>query len=146
MHNVAHSQEALAEMSMGELVTLYNQITGESVKKFRDKPTGVARVRAAVAGSENASEAPEGESEEDATDATDAEPQAKGGGRKSKHGNARLTVNCEANPHRQGTKSHATYEMIRSAPGITFQEAIDAGARRNTLNHDLRNGWMAYQE
>jgi hypothetical protein len=36
--------------------------------------------------------------------------------------------------------------MIRNNPGITYQEAIDAGARRNTLNFDLRLGHIIYQE
>jgi hypothetical protein len=83
--------------------------------------------------------------EKDASEGTqEATPKT---GRRSKHANARLVVrNEDFNPHRQGTKSHATYKMIRNNPGITYQEAIDAGARRNTLNFDLRLGHIIYQE
>jgi hypothetical protein len=167
--------EQLDDLSSTALKDLYNSIytalgiPEQAVKKFSDKKTAIRRTNLALdalerviaeesggdaGGDGEPNTAPEAEEqaddqgglpEKDASEgAQEATPKAV---RRSKHANARLVVrNEDFNPHRQGTKSHATYKMIRNNPGITYQEAIDAGARRNTLNFDLRLGHIIYQE
>jgi hypothetical protein len=166
--------EQLDDLSGTALKELHNSVhtalgnPEKAVKKFSDKKTAIRRTNAALDELEQTiSEEGGGDAQQGQTDAApEAEEQAdaQGGlpekdasegaqeatpkaGRRSKHANARLVCrDASWNPHRQGTKSFDAYEMIRNNPGITYQEAIDAGARRNTLNFDLRLGHIIYQE
>jgi hypothetical protein len=166
--------EQLDDLSGTELKELHNSVytalgnPEKAVKKFSDKKTAIRRTNLALDELERTiAEEGGGDAHQGQTDAApEAEEQAddQGGlpekdasegtqeatpkrGTRSKHANARLVCrDASWNPHRQGTKSYDAYEMIRNNPGITYQEAIDAGARRNTLNFDLRLGHIIYQE
>ena len=144
MNIEAYSPENLSEMTMGELITAYNQLTGEEVKRFKDKGTGIARVRAAVAARENTTEAEEAApaAEEAETGEASAEAEKPARGRRSKRAGLRLQAASDQNPHRSGSWNHRTFEMIKAQPGITYEEALEQGARRNGLNYDLRMGYM----
>jgi hypothetical protein len=167
--------EQLDDLSGTALKELHNSVhtalgnPEKAVKKFSDKKTAIRRTNLALddlertiaeesgddaGGDGEPNTAPEAEEQADdqgglpEKDVSEVDQEATPkAGRKSKHANARLVCrDASWNPHRQGTKSFDAYEMIRNNPGITYQEAIDAGARRNTLNFDLRLGHIIYQE
>lgn len=166
--------DTLSGTELKELHNSIQNALGRSekmVNKFSDKKTALRRTNLALDDLERTiAEEGGGDADEDKNSAApEEEEQVQGGlqdnsaseptgeatpenvpakrGRRSKHANARLVCrDASWNPHREGTKSHAAYEMIRNNPGITYQEAIDAGARRNTLNFDLRLGHIIYQE
>ena len=56
---------------------------------------------------------------------------------------ATIKLLVTANPKRQGTLTHARFELYRD--GMTVAEYVKAGGRTGDINHDVTMGYIALQ-
>lgn len=108
-----------------ELVKVYNDLTGESVKKFSDRKTALRRIQQALQAAEakgdtaapEAAKAPEGAAKPEATKKA---PKTESEG----EGKARKTFDLPAfqviKPHREGTKRDVAVKLLLK--GATFEK------------------------
>lgn len=135
----------LTKLSIATLVELYNLCEPETpIKKFRDRPTAVARLQKIL--DDNSYEVFEpdpGEfdvrvSSTQVDPVEDTEPRRHGGGRKSPLLGQKLKLVRADNPKRPGTRTHIRYIMYKKVS--TSTEYIDTclaaglGTRREILS------------
>lgn len=95
-------KENLAELSMADLVALYKELTGKTIKKFDSKPKGVARIEKLLA-ERKAQHEEEIEAEGETEEAADEKPKA---------------------PRSKGGRTAEVVKMLREKP-YTTQELMD---------------------
>lgn len=118
-------------LSLSQLVALYNELTGEKVKKFSDRKSGIRRVQAAMdkAGGIRVAKAETIATAYGASPAKVKEVAAKARPASTLDGPARrkLISFPEAKaikPHRTGTKRSQIIDLLRK--GATIQQVMDA--------------------
>lgn len=111
------------DMTSAELVESYNKLADKPVKKFSSKSNGIKRLKEIMA-NDKPKEAPK---------------KATGGSQKFalKDGHT-LHKLLDHNPRREGTHGHESWNAFNS--GMTYLEAIDAGARNRDLRWDILHG------
>jgi predicted transcriptional regulator len=114
------------DMTGPELVAAYNELADKPVKKFADRETGVKRLTELLS---KKIQSPKEDSKKEST----------GGNQKfAKKDGHTLHKLVEGNPRREGTQGHASWEALQN--GMTYIEAIDAGARNRDLRWDILHG------
>ena len=144
---VTFDTEALEEMTIDQMVTVYNTISGrDPVGRFRDKATGLAALRDAL---EKREAQPAEEkitevkpAEEKPAEEKAPEPQKMPHGREHRamyeHDDL-IFVMVSENPKRPGSSSATRFEKYRD--GMTVQDAVDAGLKRD-LAWDWDHGFI----
>lgn len=114
-----------------DMVNLWNKFSGQEVKKFASKAEGARRIWSLAMGKLSA---PKKVKPKAAT--------ASGKGRTGNRGMC-LKPRVEENPYRPGSKSHTAFQMVLDKPGLVFAVYVDCGARVNTLNGAIRDGYVS---
>jgi hypothetical protein len=139
---VANSPDDLvkANVTMGQMVGLYNQLSGSSITKFSDRPTGAKRLLALAEAKALKVEVKRKEEQmveaavkEKATDSAGKK------GRSSAFEGRTLKAKTHDNPRREGTHGHKSMAIIIAAgdKGISYEDFIAAGGRRVDLAWDF---------
>jgi len=110
----------LKEMTLRQLVELYNAETGSSLKKFKDKPTAVARIE------KHRKENPVVEETKNVKV-----------GRTKHHDTDIILTHGVENPKRPGTKAHKNYQTCLDFVGSTVKEFREAGGSLRELNYNV---------
>lgn len=140
---VANSPEDLvkANVTMGQMVALYNQIAGASIAKFSDRPTGAKRLIALAEAKAPKIEVKRKEEPMTATAAVEVEAKDNSSkkGRSSAFEGKTLKAKTTDNPRREGTHGHKSMAIIIAAgpKGILYEDFIAAGGRRVDLAWDF---------
>lgn len=137
----------LKEMTLRQLVDLYNEITGNSLKKFKDKPTAIARVEKAQDEQREQLDreiAAEINGEVNAAPLEEA-PTTKGRGRIKFDDTDILVANQFDNPKRPGTKAHANFQMCLDFVGYTIAEFREAGGSLRELNYNVEREFFCLE-
>lgn len=124
-------RSALSQMSLADLARLYNEVTGESVRKFADRKSAVRRVLAAL---DRVRKAEAAERPSPLPARAKAAPSAPA---------ARKALEFPASPEgrapRPGTKRAALVAALRSPSGVSAEEAMERfGWTRRDLADALR--------
>lgn len=123
------------------MVAVYNALTGEAVKRFADRPSGVKRVFGALAA--KAVDAPFTSSPEGAISQS---PQNQVEGKKMKGrapaiaDDTKIKVVSENNPKRAGSKAATYWPSYKD--GATVAELVAAGVPRGDINYNLEKGYI----
>lgn len=129
------------------LVDIYNKYAGDKpVKKFTDRQTAADRVWKAITSNELVEDLPdEPEAKAAAIPATPsarANQKARGArGNRAKH-----VFPIEGKVPFTSGQSAATWKMIMAQPGLKFSDYVEMGARVNTINFAIRNGWLRTED
>lgn len=139
---VANSPEDIikANVTMGQMVELYNRFSGSSVTKFSDRPTGAKRLLALAEAKALQVEVKRKEEQMTATAAVAAESKDSGKkGRSSAFEGKTIRAKVKENPRREGTHGHKSMAIILAAGdnGISYEDFIAAGGRRVDLAWDF---------
>jgi len=137
----------------GELVALYNKLTGKSIKKFETRAIAEKRVAEAQKNPElNTPAYFEKLTKEIAGPVPDVtkvdrgavvkRTSAKAGlpGPNSANSGKRLHLKVAGNPRRPGSLGHASFAIMRE--GMTYEEFRLAGGRSVDLAWDIKHGYV----
>jgi hypothetical protein len=121
------SEEDLEGLSGPELVELYNDVTGESLKKFSDKATAIKRIVPIL--------------EQIAPPIEEPRPRNTGAGRKSSiHPDSRIYLVELENPKRHGSTARAHYELYRTCG--TVGKFREMGGTLADIRWDSERGYI----
>lgn len=145
-------------LTISQMVAFYNyHNSAQPVKTFRDKKTAALRifnlaqakavpVEVAVEPQPTVKETMEKLKKEKAPapKAKVAEEKSAKRGRKSEFDGARIypAADVTENPRREGTKGGKGMDIVLANPGITYEDYLAAGARRQDLAWDLNKGFV----
>ena len=143
---VANTPEDIvkANVTMGQMVDLYNRVSGSTISKFSDRPTGAKRLIALAEAKALQVEVKRKEQEMTAVAAAKAEPKVKAEtsgkkGRSSAFEGRTIRAKVKENPRREGTHGHKSMAIILAAgdKGLSYDDFIAAGGRRVDLAWDF---------
>lgn len=117
----------LSTLSLAQLVDLYNQHSDKPVKKFRDKPTAIARVEAVLP---KAAKAAKSEVHRSMSEFHAERVAAKRA--------VKIKVLVKGNPKR-GTAAQR-YDLYKN--GMTIGEYINKGGQLRDVIWDAKQGWI----
>lgn len=152
---IAASEEDLekSNVKLGQLVELYNSLSSSPVKNFRDRPTGIKRIIALAQAKAKLVEQPKEEPMTEVAAPVKAKPEKKQRAEKApstgKKGRTshfegktiRLNPDVKENPRREGTHGYTSMQIILNSPnGISYEDYIGAGGRRQDLAWDIAHG------
>lgn len=126
------------DMTSSELVEAYNSLSKTPVKKFSDRATGIKRVTALFKERDKLKEAIKKKPSIKVVKEKKPKSESKSAQKYSLKEGYTLHKVEKMNPRREGTHGHASWEALRS--GMTYLEAIDAGARNRDLRWDILHG------
>lgn len=134
--------------SLKELTDMYNSMVpkDKQVKKFKDKPTAIARMTKAFQNPVAAANPPKKDEKQPkvpaklAQAATTVAQQFKLVGRKSSHAGKKIFKISKENPRREGSHGFLNWAIYRD--GMTYEEFIMAKGGANHLNYDLEKGYI----
>jgi len=109
--------DSIATLTGPELITLFNELTGEGVKRFSTRAAGIKRTQAAF-------QLKVGNESVKAQTATKAKPKATAGVARRKL--ISFPVKDLIKKHRPGTRRATTVDMLSRKNGATVQEVMDA--------------------
>lgn len=138
-------QAALAELSMPELVDLYNKKSEKAVKVFNKKAVAVERVWALYADAAATNVATDTQTEDDM--AKKKAPKAKkstggGRGRAAKFDlEAKIKILVDENPKRKGSASAKRFEKYEN--GMKVADALAKGVTSADINWDTKHNFIA---
>lgn len=163
---VANVEDLANKVPGGKLLLeLYNKRTGDSVKKFASRGQGLNRLWKAIADGSTISAASATKAAKatyvDKATSKKLEKQAaraakSGGGtgkpavvgtikpavtpRSGKLAGRKLVKKAETNPRRANTFGWRSWEAYKS--GVTYEDALKAGARRVDIDWDIKHGYV----
>lgn len=135
----------LNNLSLSQLASLYNLIADKQINKFKDKPTGVAKLSKLLEQTNQEVFIAEGEYDirpiaapEPTKDTVVTQKTVKKQGRKSSLLGKKLELVREKNPKRDGSRTKVRYELYRevktSDEFIALCEERKLGSRREILS------------
>lgn len=144
-----------------DLIAWYNENSGSKpIAKFKDRETAERRVSelkqaivelsgASSKGDSAKKEAKKAAKAKKADGNTDTDDKSRG--RKSANLGKRIykqyvdpETKKAANPRREGTHGHKSYELIKD--GMSYEDYIAAGGRNNDLRYDLDHGFVVLKD
>ena len=139
---VANSPDDLvkASITMGQMVALYNRLSGSAIAKFSDRSTGAKRLIALAEAKALQVEIKRKEKEmTEAAAKVSAPKETAKKGRSSAFVGRILKAKKTDNPRREGTHGHKSMAIIIAAgdKGIKYEDFIAAGGRRVDLAWDF---------
>ena len=120
----------LKDMTIAELVVVYNRHSNKKIKTFRSKAEAVRRTKTVMSA---------GKPQKDGTN-TKGTGGAKSGGRSKNADTDTIHINTDVNPKRKGTTAHATFARYRE--GMTIAAAIKAGIPRADIRWDSKKRFI----
>ena len=143
-----------ARTSNSDMVNLYNHFTPNAqIKKFSDRATAAKRLIALADAhgkviqcepSEEAAPAPASAAapKKEKAQAKKTEGEVKRG-RVSEFAGKTIHSKVDENPRREGTQGFASFKIVLATPGLTYEDYLAAGGRRQDLAWDLAHDWVA---
>ena len=122
------------DMKTADLVTAHNEMATElgkkTIKKFRDRKTAIARCQALS-------------DELDSQPVPGSEPAVKNPrGRPAANRGKALFTTTDENPRFPGSFGYHSWNIIKNAPGILYEDYLKAGGRNNDLRWDLAHEFV----
>jgi len=146
---------ATSRFTNAEMVHLYNHFTPAApIKKFADRATAAKRLIAlaeahgkavdvALYADEVAAPAPQAKAPKKAKAAAkQAAPEGTKRGRVSEFSGKTIKSKVPENPRREGTQGFESFKIVLANPGITYEDYLAAGGRRQDLAWDLDHDWV----
>lgn len=132
-----------ANVTMSQMVELYNALSDNRIAKFSDRATGAKRLIALAEAKALNVEIKRKEQQMTEAVAAKAETQsAAKKGRSSAFNGKTLKAKSKDNPRREGTNGHKSMAIILAAgdKGISYEAFVAAGGRRVDLAWDFNRG------
>lgn len=136
------SKKELESKTLSELTAMHNRIAGKTnqVKKFRDKPTAIARLQKIF--NNTPSTQPLSLEKESTPKARSTKPMPKISlqGRTSPYAGKKIKILVDKNPRREGTAGHGNWSLYKN--GLSYEEFRAIGGGTEHLRWDVEHGYI----